>query len=273
MDTLRQDLAYALRALRQHPAFALTAVLTLALGIGASTAIFSVVNAVLLRPLPYRDADRVAVVWGELRTRDLKNFPFSPGDFQDLKANTPAFEELGALAPGDVSIRGDGGDPEQVSIAGVTPNLLPMLGARLALGRNFVAEDVAPPPPEPQPEGAQIGQAPTGPPPVQPLTMIILDHAFWQRRYGGDPRVIGKVIETGNGKSEIVGVLAPGFELLFPPTVGVDPVPAMYGAMRIDFENASRMDVFLRVVGRLKPGVSLATPRARAGDWRRSRRR
>src|SRR5687768_17377374 len=100
MDTLRQDFTYALRALVQRPTFAITAILTLALGIGASTAIFSVVNAVLLRPLPYAQADRLVLVWAELRARDLKDFPFPAGDFQDLKEQASAFEDMAAVSPG-----------------------------------------------------------------------------------------------------------------------------------------------------------------------------
>src|SRR5687767_4409136 len=116
MKTLAQDFAFALRALRQHRTFALTAILTLALGIGASTAIFSVVHAVLLRPLPYTNADRLVLVWGELRARELKDFPFSPGDFQDLKTQADAFADVAAITPGRTALAGDdGGEPEQVS--------------------------------------------------------------------------------------------------------------------------------------------------------------
>jgi hypothetical protein len=159
MDTLRQDFVYALRTLRQHPAFALTAILTLALGIGASTAIFSVVNAVLLQPLPYREADRLVVLWSELRARDLKDFPFPAGDFQDLREQTTAFSDLAAFTPARVPLAGDGGQPEQVRVTGVTTNLLPLLGARMALGRAFVAEDATPDPAPPGAPGAP-GAAP-----------------------------------------------------------------------------------------------------------------
>src|SRR5690349_10658526 len=150
MDTLRQDIRYALRSLVQRPTFALTAIVTLALGIGASTAIFSVVNAVLLRPLPYAHADRLVLVWAELRARELKDFPFPAGDFQDLKAQAPAFEDLAAVSPGRAPLGGDGGQPEQVSFMGATPNLFSLLGARVALGRDFTADDATPQAPPPQ---------------------------------------------------------------------------------------------------------------------------
>jgi putative ABC transport system permease protein len=264
MDTLRQDFAYALRSLLQRPTFAITAVLTLALGIGASTAIFSVVNAVLLRPLPYADASRLVLVWGELRARQLKDFPFSPGDYRDLQEQTPAFAEMAAITPGRAPLVGDGGQPEQVSFIGATPNLFRMLGARVALGRDFTAEDATPQAPPPQrPAGAPADPNAAPPPPPIP-TSVILAHDFWQRRYGGDPNVIGKTIDVGGNRGLVVGVLAPGFELLFPPNASIDVHPDLFGALRIDYENASRINVFLRVIGRLKPGISVATAQEQA---------
>ena len=256
MDSLRKDLAYALRALRNSPTFALTAILTLALGIGVSTAIFSVANAVLLRPLPYADADRLVLAWGDMRARDVTDFPFPPGDYQDLKNEATLFEGFAALSPGQVPLGADdGGEPERISATGVTPNLLTLLGARIAVGRNFVPEDAQPQQPPPQAGGAGGGPAANAPPPLP--TVVILNHDFWQRRYGGDPSVVGRMLDVGNGRAQVVGVLAPGFEILFPPGTGVDAVPDMFAAMRIDYENASRLNVFLRVIGKLKPGVPL----------------
>ncbi|MFN2565502.1 MAG: hypothetical protein ABR499_10885, partial [Gemmatimonadaceae bacterium] len=115
MSRLARDVGYAMRSLRNHPAFALTAVLTLALGIGATTAIFSVVNAVLLRPLPYAQADRLVLVWGEMRTRNVRDFPFSPPNFQDLRRGVPAFQDLAAVFTFRQPLAGEGsGPPEQV---------------------------------------------------------------------------------------------------------------------------------------------------------------
>src|ERR1051326_454737 len=146
METLLKDFSFAARSLRKNPAFAATALLTLALGIGVSTAIFSVVNAVLLRPLPYANADRLVLVWGELRTRNVHNFPFSPPDFRDLKDQATLFEDLAAVTTGRGTVTGDGGDPEQVSNAGVTPNIFRMLGARIEIGRDFTDKDALPAP-------------------------------------------------------------------------------------------------------------------------------
>ena len=254
MESLLNDLRRAARSLRAHPAFALTAILTLALGIGASTAIFSVANAVLLRPLPYAGADRMVLLWGELRARDVNDFPFPPGDRRDMQEQTSAFDELGAITPGQAPLAGDGDEPELVSAIGVTTNVLPMLGARVLHGRGFVPEDALPQPQPPQEGGVLGDQAPPGP---QLPQIVVLNHDFWQRRFGGDPAVVGRTLDIGNGRAQVVGVLAPGLELLWPPGANIERVPDLFSAMRIDYENASRNNVFLRVVGRLKPGVPL----------------
>jgi putative ABC transport system permease protein len=259
MQSLLKDVAYAWRTLRSNPAFSLTAIITLALGIGASTAIFSVVNAVLLRPLPYADAGRLTLIWGDMVKRDVKDFPFPPGDLPDLRQQGTLFQEMGGVGTFKQPLVGDGGEPEQVNVAGVTENMLTVLRARILLGRNFNASDATPLPPPPQaapgapPPAPAVG--PDGQPPL--VASWILSYGFWQRRYGGDRNVIGKMIDVGNGRAEIIGVLAPEFELLFPPSTDVERNPDIYTALRIDFATASRTNVFLRMVGRLKPGVTL----------------
>ena len=121
MDNLFKDLGYAARSLRKHPGFAAIAMTTIALGIGACTAIFSVVNAVLLRPLPYADADRLVLVWGELRTRNVADWPFSPPDFRDMRLHTTAFAGFAGVTPaGRVPLGGDSAEPEQIRVAGAT---------------------------------------------------------------------------------------------------------------------------------------------------------
>src|SRR5690349_4958666 len=145
MDSFLKDLGFAARSLRKNPAFAATALLTLALGIGVSTAIFSVVNAVLLRPLPYAAADRLVIAWGELRNRNVLNFPFSPGDFRDLKEDANLFEDFAGVTTGRARVTGDnGGEPEQITNAGATPNIFRLLGARVQLGRDFTDKDAMP---------------------------------------------------------------------------------------------------------------------------------
>ena len=251
MDTLRQDLAFAFRTLRRSPGFAITAIVTIALGIGATTAIFSAVNGVLLRPLPYEDPDRLVLVWSDLRTRNVTDFPVMPGDFGDLRAQGTLFEGLANLTTNRAPLTGDDGEPEQIQIAAVTTNIFQLLGKRVVLGRDFTEADGAPltPPPPGTPPGA------FQPPPQS----TILSHEFWQRRYGGDSTIIGRVVGIGGGRAEVIGVLEPGVELLLPPSAGMQRTPDLWSAVRVDFANGSRMNYFLRVViGRLKPGVTVA---------------
>jgi len=247
MDTLLKDLNYAARGLRKNLGFAAVATVTIALGIGACTAIFSVVNAVLLRPLPYTNAQRLVMIWGELRARNVNDWPFSPPDLRDLQQQSAdVFEEIaGTIPAGRVPLASPGADPEQIRVAGATTNLFRVLGARVLVGRDFVADDGTPVPQVP-------GQAPAAGPPVA----AILSHAFWLRRFGGDESVIGKDVELGNGRARIVGVLAPGFELLLPPRVNAESAPEMWTAARIDIDTANRNNVVYRVIGRLKPGVT-----------------
>jgi predicted permease len=254
MDSLWKDIGFAARSLRKNPAFSLTAILTLALGIGASTALFSVVNAVLLRPLPYADAGRLVLVWGDMRNRNVTDFPFPPGDYPDLKAQGTLFQDFAAVTTFRQPLSGDGVEPEQVSAAAATTNIFSLLGARVALGRDFVSEDGTPQAPPPPAATAADPQA--RPPQVLPA-IVILSNEFWQRRYGGDRSVIGKNIDFGGQRAQVVGVLAPDFELLFPASTSIERQPDVWTAMRVDFAGGSRTNVFLRVIGRLKPGVTV----------------
>ena len=264
-DGLRKDVVFALRSLHQHRAFSLTALLTLALGIGASTAIFSVVNAVLLRPLPYADADRLALIWGDMRARNVNDFPFSPGNYQDVKNQSATFEDIAAITPFNGTIQVDGNTPERVTSLGVTPNLLSVLGMRVLHGRDYTAGDATPfdpPPAAPQAAAGQRGAQPAAPaasPPPPPPNIVILNHGFWQRRFGGDPAVVGRSIDMGGQPGIIIGILRPGFEMLFPPNTNIEPNPDMLVAMRVNYETASRINVFMRLIGKLKPGATIAT--------------
>jgi putative ABC transport system permease protein len=255
MSTLLGDLRYALRGLRKHPGFSVVATMTIALGIGACTAIFSIVNAVLLRPLPYANPDQLALVWSELRARNVPEFPFPIPDVKDLRERSTTFAAFaGVTPPGRVAIGGDHGDPEQVRAGGVTPNLFQVLGVRMLLGRDFVDEDGTPQPPA---GGAGAGAAP----PRLPV-MAILSYGFWQRRYGGDKGIVGTRVDFGNnGRAEIIGVLPQDFELLFPPRVGIDQAD-MWTALRLNFDTAARNTGVLRVIGRMKPAVTLEQARA-----------
>src|SRR5579864_2129644 len=249
---LVKDIGYAARSLRKNPAVLVTAAVTIGLGIGASTAIFSVANAVLLRPLPYKDASRLIVVGGDMRTRTTYDQPLSAENYQDMvKGSTSAFEEFAAVNTFRNIIPRRDGTPEQVRGAQVTQNFLRMMGAKMEAGRDFNESDAIPqPPPDPA--------APPGTPPALP-TMAILSHDYFERHFGGDRSILGHpILASVPGSPIVVGVLAPGFELLFKPDSNVDRNPDMFIAARLTYDNRNRNGYFLRPVGRLRAGVSLA---------------
>jgi putative ABC transport system permease protein len=256
-----KDLGFAVRSLRKHPAFTLTAIVTIALGVGATTAIFSVVNAVLLRPLPYAQPDRLALIKSDMRTRKVLDFPIAPGDWLDLRAKATAFESIAGIAAFPGPFVGDDAKPEQIVVAGVTPNFFTVLGARIAFGRNFVeADGAAPPPPPNGPDGKPLPVDPARLPPQ----ITIISHGFWERKFGGDSSVIGKTIQIFGLRSTIVGVAEPGLRMVFKAGFGGSdsPEPEAYQANRFDYTTASRINVLYRAVGRLAPGANLATASA-----------
>jgi putative ABC transport system permease protein len=260
MNAFFADVAYAARTFIKKPGFALTAIVTLALGIGATSAIFSVVNAVLLRPLPYDDPSRLVHVWEDMRNRNVTDFPWPPGDFADLRQQSTVFDGVAALTTGRQVIVNEGGqgDAEQVRRGSATPNLFRLLGARIALGRDFTDDEGTPPPPQPPP----VAGAPAPPQAAPPPPRTIVSHEFWQRRFGGNPAVVGQVVRLGDQSFEIVGVLAPGFELLFPPGTNVERTPDLWTPLRVDFAAGSRINVSYRVIGRIKYGSTLADAQA-----------
>jgi predicted permease len=258
MSSFGRDVAFAVRTLRKNPAFAITAIATLALGIGATTAIFSVTNAVLLRPLPYKDPERLAIIWGELRARQVPDWIFAPGDLKDVMDQATLFEGIAGLRTGTAPLIVEGQPPQQIKTAFATPNIFTVLGVGIAQGRNFDAQDGVPQPPQPQPAPGQQPQA--GPPPNLLPNIAILSHEFWQRQYGGDRSIVGKSIQVGGGApAQVVGVLAPGVEVHFPPRSGMERRPDVWVAARINYEaDVARNNVAWYAVGRMKPGVTLA---------------
>ncbi len=253
---LVRDFVHAARALRKSPAFTLIAVITLALGIGASTAIFSVTNAVLLRPLPYQDPDRLVLVCSDMRKRNVKDFPISNADFLDIrKGAAGSFDGFAAVRTGRNVLSREDGTPEQVHFGTASTNLFSLLGARIVMGRDFAEADGIPQPPPPQGAAAAPGQAPPRVP-----NSVILSYEYWQRRYAGNPNVLGTSLATRPGfgaGTQIVGVLAPGFELLFPPDANMERTPDFWLGARIPYDPANRNNVAWRVIGRMKPGVTL----------------
>ena len=262
MQNLLRDLAFGARTLRKNPVFALTAIITLALGIGASTAIFSVVNAVLLRPLPYADAEQLAIITQDLRARNVVDFPIGPGNLPDIRSNLSSFADIAAIQTGrNVPFTQADGKVQLVTFAGVTTNIFKALGVPVAQGRDFSDGDGTPNAPiqfgpngQPDPQAAQAPRLPT---------MGIISYDFWQRAFGGDPSVIGKTIQVG-GDVQVIGVASPRAELIFPAGMPIERHPDVWTAMRVNFEQASRINVAYRLVGRLKPGGSFSAARTEA---------
>ncbi len=244
MESWIGDAKYALRTLLRNPGFTVVAVVTIGLGIGANTAIFSVVKTVLLDPLPYDDPDELVMLWGEMRNRGVTHFPSSPPDLRDYREQADLLQDLEGVFSFQIALTGDG-DPVQVNAGSVTPGFLAMLGVEPILGRGFVEEDGTPNDPNFLP--GQPGALPG---------MVLLSHALWQQRYGSDPSVVGRTVELGGGPGEILGVMPRGFELLLPAAAALhDPID-LWIAARIDFDNSPRNNVFLRPVGRLRDGAT-----------------
>jgi putative ABC transport system permease protein len=239
-DEMIQDLRYALRMLRQQPGFTLVAVVALALGIGANTAIFSVVNAVLLRPLPFADPDRLVMVWQSNQQGEYSQLPFAYPSYDVLRKQCQVCDGVGAwnsYTNTRFTLTG-GGQPEQAQYAVVSAGLFSVLGVKPALGRAFLPE-------EDQPGAARV---------------VIISHGLWQRRWGGDTKLLGRSV-TLNGQSyTVVGIMPPGFVFpRFPRDAEVwaplsgDPVPGRR------FSPGTR---YLNVVARLKAGAPLAQAEA-----------
>jgi predicted permease len=226
---LPPDLRSALRQLRRRPGVTLVAVIALAIGIGGATAIFSVLDATLLRPLPYPRPEALVRVWQTTPAGD--DFSASEPDFLDLQARTRTFAAMAAMRAVHPSLTGEG-EPERLDGAAITHTLLPLLGVQPALGRAFTAAE----------DGA--GAA---------AHVALLSHELWQRRFGGDPDVVGRVIMLDGRPYAVTGVLPAGFA--FAPGVDVYlPLGPSSGAERDDH--------WLDVVGRLRPGVTLTEARA-----------
>ena len=256
-----QDVKFAGRTLRKSPVFTLTAILTIALGVGASTAIFSVTNAVLLKPLPYKNPNQLVVACEDLRARHIRDLPLSNEDYMDLRDGTKsAFQDMAGVFTFKFILPLDDGTPEQARIAVVTTNFFDLMGAKIAYGRDFTSQDGLPQPAPPAPGTAQAG---TAPPPRLPV-MAILSYDYFQSRYGGNPAVIGQTIHTqAQGLSPvIVGVLAPGFRLYFPPEAETETDPELWIANRLRYDNRNRNTFSIRAIARLKDGVSLAAAQA-----------
>jgi putative ABC transport system permease protein len=257
-----KDFSYAFRTLRKSPIFSITAIVTIALAVGASTAIFSVTNGVLLRKLPYKDPDQLVLACSDMQKRNVKDFPLSNVDFLDLRNGAKnSFQDFAAVNTFRATLPGVDGSPEQVRMAAVSTNFFQMMGGPIVAGRDFQESDGTPP------AGAGAGAGAGANQPPQLPNMAILSNQYFQRRFGGDHSIIGKPLPVSANFGPapiIVGVLSPDFELLFPPQANMEQFPSLWFAARIPYDVANRNNVQWRAIGRLRPGVSLAQAQAEA---------
>jgi predicted permease len=232
-ETLR-DVGYAWRLLRKSPAFTAAAVMTLALGVGANTAIFSVVHALLIAPLPYADPSRLVFVWADQATEGYPRAPLSGPELTDLDTRATAFESFGAIWATTAALTED--EPEQLRIGHVTHDYFSLLGAPTATGRTFVESDLV-----------------KGPP-----ASILLSAALWRRRFGSDPLIAGKRILINGRPTTVVGVLADDFRLLMPQDASVPDDLEAFQLFDRSLPEFPRGQRFLRVIGRIRAGVPLS---------------
>jgi putative ABC transport system permease protein len=237
MNTLIQDIRYGLRGLWRQPGFTLIAVLSLALGIGANTAMFSLVNAVLLKPLQFSQPDRLVVLWEDDPSIGAVHDDVAVANFVDWKTQNKVFDDMAALSFRSFNITGDG-EPEKVMAYGATANFFPLLGATPALGRNFLPE-------EDQPGGTKVA---------------ILSHDLWQRRYGADRGILGRNILLNGQKHTVIGVMPADFRYLYQFTALW--VPAAFTPDELTKRDSQN----LNVVARLKPGVTVEQAQADVGN-------
>jgi putative ABC transport system permease protein len=228
MDRLWKDIRYSIHSLRSNPGFALVAILTLALGIGATTAIFSIVNGVLLRPLPLRDPSRLVMVW-EISPKSHSDNVTSPSNYAAWAKETALFSSIGCSFDAKLAMTGVG-DPEEVRVGLANATFFPTLGATPYLGRTLTPDDER----------------------ATDASHIVLTHRFWQRKFASDPRIIGKSIDLGGAPAVIVGVMQRDFFVPESPAEVWMPyaLPATGGR-------------FLRPIARLAPGVTLLQAQSR----------
>jgi len=229
-ENFTADVRFGLRALRRNPGFATVAVLTLALGIGASAAIFSVLNAVLLRPLPWAEPERAVMIWSKWTAFD-KTW-VATGEVVDYRRRSKTLSEVAAWSDGQINITGDG-EPERVSYAAISSNLFSTLGTGPLMGRAFTASE----------------DLPNGP------DLAVLGHGLWKRRYASDSSILGKKILLNGRPFEVVGVMPPDFVL---PTDFQNPEPSqLWTPLQMDPASTDHGSHGLYAAGRLRPGATV----------------
>jgi putative ABC transport system permease protein len=244
MKTLWKDFRYGLRMLRRNYGLNAIAALSLALGIGANSAIFSVVNAVQLRPLPYRDPDKLVMVFEHNLKSGRDQVRVAPNNFLDWQKNNRVFEDIAAIFTLDQRTLSGTGEPEQVECHKVSANFFPLLGVKAALGRTFARQEDAP---------HKVGEEE----PPHGDRVVILSYGLWQRRFGGDPAILGKTVNLDRVGHTVIGILPAGFRFMDQAAdvwipLGLDPAK----------NYRAKAGRFLWVPARLKPGVTVEQARA-----------
>ncbi|HEY6119221.1 MAG TPA: ABC transporter permease, partial [Pyrinomonadaceae bacterium] len=228
METLFKDIRYGTRSLLKHPVFTTIAIITLALGIGANTAVFSVINAVVLRPLPYPQPDRLVMLWGTNTKEGSQEQPASFADFNDFRSQAKSFSSLAATSPlWNFVLTGDG-EPQPLQGLYASANLFSLLGVAPVNGRDFVPDD------------DRIGAA----------QVAIISHGLWQRLFGGDQHLVGQSLTISGNRVEIVGIMPEGFQFLEPTADIWMPLS------QNQFVNSVRNVRLLSVVGRLNANAT-----------------
>ncbi|HVG21375.1 MAG TPA: ABC transporter permease, partial [Blastocatellia bacterium] len=234
METLLQDLRYGMRALLKSPGFTAVAVIALALGIGATTAIFSVIDAVLLRPLPYKNAEQLTLIWHSYPQINLAEASICPPCYQEYRDMTSSFEQVATQTGWSVNLTGTG-EPERLQGSRVSHNYFATLGAEPAQGRGFLAE-------EDQPGRNRV---------------VVLSHGFWVRRFGSDPNMVGSSLTLDGNSYSVVGVMPADF--VVPQSVDIW-TPIAFTPEQLAANNHG--NEFLTVIARLKPNVALGQAQA-----------
>jgi putative ABC transport system permease protein len=233
MDTLLQDLRYAVRTLSKSRGLTAVAVIALALGIGANTAIFSVVNAAMIRPLPFKDPDRLVMVWEHNRNRGRTQNVVNPANFMDWQDQNSVFQEMAVFFDDRFNLT-DVDDPEEIPTQSVTTNFFTLLGVNPALGRAFEPDDELP----------------------DRDAIVILSHGLWQRRFGGDPAIVGKTIKLNGSVFTVIGVMPPDFQFFVKNGSLTGNQPELWSPAIFRPSDRRRSGRFLSAVARLKPDVT-----------------
>lgn len=230
MTNLLQDIRFGFKMLAKSPNMTGIAILTLALGIGANSAIFSVASSILLRPLPYTNPDRLVVLWTQFQAMELPEFWFSGPEFLDVQQQIKGIEKLAAVTSGNENLTGSG-EPEQIRAGYASAGFFPLLGVEASQGRLFLPEEDLP----------------------NSRKVVVLQHQYWQSRFGGNPGILGKNLRLDDQPYRVIGILPAGFEFLAPDE--------KFGKVQVwhplatDLAQEDRGAHFLRLLARLKPGI------------------